>query len=66
MMDKRIHTQRFQGLTPRFDQQLGVIELFGNKQQARIRFAQALRARGYHPAPNSTWIKDGCAAVMVP
>lgn len=65
-MDNQIHTQRFSDLTPRFDQQLGVIEKFGSKQQARDAFIQVLRASGYRPGANSTWIKDGHAAVMLP
>lgn len=65
-MDKQIHTEQFPELHVDFDRAIGVVEQTGNAQQARIRFAQALRARGYKPAANGTWIKPGCAAVMVP
>lgn len=65
-MDKQIHIERFPRIETNYEHAIGAIERTGNPQQARIRFEQALRARGYAPAGNGTWLKDGWAAVMVP
>lgn len=65
-MDEYIYTQRFPSIETNYNHVGGVVERTGNPQQARIRFEQALRAQGYAPAGNSTWIRDGYAAVMVP
>lgn len=64
-MNEHIHTTRFPEIEVHYDN-IGVGEKTGNPQQARIRFEQALRARGYAPAGNSTWIRDGYTAVMIP
>jgi hypothetical protein len=49
-----------------YDTKLGTNERLHSFQEAHTVWAKLLRARGYRPIGNRTWVRDGHRAVIVP
>lgn len=64
-MSADITTETFPELERHHDNQADTRE-YSNPQAAHVHFAQVMRARGYSPGGNHTWLKDGFAVIMEP
>ena len=64
-MIEDIITEVFPELGKPHDAQAGTRE-YSNPQAARVHFAHVMRAHGYRPGGNHTWMKAGFAVVMEP